>query len=116
MTTIAPFQTNPLDNPAAFHAEVNEFMHLDSFAAAGGQIIRFRLLTEVVPGVGRCADVSYIVGRLPGGELVRVYNGGIAPLTPLRVMKRCLIEWGNRVNVNMKSIGFLNEGNWSVMH
>lgn len=104
----APAQTNPLD--------------LDAERASGKsvslsevvRIERVRLLTEVRPGYGRIADVSYIWGRTAEGELVHV--AGYPATGLLRNVKGDFIAWAKEQGVFAKGIGLLDENNWSVMY
>lgn len=90
---------------------------LAELAAAGGKVTRVRLLTEVWPGMGRVADISYIHGEV-NGKLVQINlsncDGVIG--TMLRDMKKEFIAWAKREKVFAKGLGLLDEGNWSVVY
>ncbi|UQS95159.1 hypothetical protein Pam4_16 [Pseudanabaena phage Pam4] len=101
---------------AEYHAAVTREVSLREVGARGGRITRLRLLTEVIPGRGRCADVSYVHATLNDGEVVRVSTGSLdLHLTPMRQVKVRLIEWARAEAVYAKGLGLLDEGNWSVM-
>ena len=113
--TINPNETNGLIDGAAYHEEV-DYSILYTLAMVkdeGGRISRVRLLTERWPA-GRMADVSYIHATLPSGKIVPVQVG--ASSTFLWKMKGEFIEWAKREGVFAKSIGLLDEANWSVMY
>lgn len=109
-------ETNGLLDGHAYHDAVDydRQYSLSEVAAAGGKISRVRLLTEVWPGRGRIADVSYIHATLPNGTTVPV-SIGVDNLTPLREMKGAFIAWAKREHVFAKNIGLLDEGNWSTL-
>lgn len=109
-------ETNGLLDGSSYHEAVDYSRQysLSEVAAAGGKITRVRLLTEVWPGRGRIADVSYIHATLPNGETVPV-SIGVDNLTPLREMKGAFIAWATREHVFAKNIGLLDEGNWSML-
>lgn len=109
-------ETNGLLDGHAYHEAVDYSRQysLSEVAAAGGKISRVRLLTEVWPGRGRIADVSYIHATLPNGKTVPV-SIGVDNLTPLREMKGAFIAWATRERVFAKNIGLLDEGNWSML-
>jgi hypothetical protein len=110
-------ETNGLVDGAAYHSTVDQSRQysLSEVAAAGGKITHVRLLTEVWPGRGRIADVSYIYATLPDGKTVPVQIG-VDNLTPLREMKGALIAWATREHVSAKKLGLLDEGNWSILY
>lgn len=110
-------EDNGLVDGAAYHSAV-DYGHqysLSEVAEAGGKITRVRLLTEVWPGVGRMADVSYIYATLPDGKTVPV-RIGVDNLTPLRELKGAFIAWATREHVSAKNLGLLDEGNWSTLY
>ena len=106
-----------LTDGAAYHGEVDHSrsMSLAQVAEAGGRISRLRLLSEIMPGVGRIADVSYIHATLPDGAVVPV-KGCAVYLTPLRHMKGALIRWAKEEGVYAKALGLLDESNWSIVY
>lgn len=109
-------ETNGLIDGAAYHDSVDYSgapYTLAQVKAEGGKISRLRLLAETVPGVGRFLDVSYIHATLADGRTVNVQNG-IDNMTPARQLKGKLIDWAKREGVYAKSIGLLDEGNWST--
>lgn len=109
-------ETNGLVNGHAYHAEVDysRTYSLREVSDLGGKITRVRILTEYVPGVGSLADISYIHASLPDGKIVPVQNE-INNLTPLRNMRKEMIEWAKREHVFAKALGLLDNGNWSVL-
>lgn len=110
-------EDNGLVDGAAYHSAV-DYSHqysLSEVADAGGKITRVRLLTEVRPGIGRIADISYIYATLPDGKTVPV-RIGVDNLTPLRELKGEFIAWAAREHVFAKNIGLLDEGNWSTLY
>ena len=115
-TNYGATETNGLLDGTAYHEAVDYSRpySLSEVAAAGGKISRVRLLTEVWPGRGRIADVSYIHATLPGGKTVPVQIG-VDNLTPLREMKGAFIAWAAREKVFAKGIGLLDEGCWSML-
>lgn len=110
-------ETNGLVDGAAYHSAVDQsrLYSLGEVAAAGGKITRVRLLTEVWPGRGRIADISYIYATLPDGKTVPV-SIGVDNLTPLRELKGAMIAWAKREHVFAKDIGLFDEGNWSILY
>lgn len=110
-------EDNGLLDGHAYHSDVDYSRQysLAEISAAGGKISRVRLLTEVWPGRGRIADVSYIHATLPNGKTVPV-SVGVDNLTPLREMKGAMIAWATREHVSAKNIGLLDEGNWSKLY
>lgn len=110
-------QTNPIE--PGYHDEVRyDTNHtLATLAAAGGHISRLRLLTDVIPGRGRVADISYCHGQLPDGSIHSItVNAPRWSLIPLRQLKGTLIEWAREEGVNAKRLGLLDEGNWSTLY
>lgn len=93
----------------------NDEMTLGELVRQGGRITRVRLLTEVWPGRGRMADISYIHGTLPSGKVVPirlgVYGGNL-----LRSLKGEFIQWAKEEGVYAKGCGLLDEANWSVLY
>ena len=89
-------------------------MTLGELVRKGGKVTRVRLLTEVWPGRGRMADISYIHGTLPSGKVVPlrlgVYGG------PLRGLKGDFIAWAKEEGVFAKGCGLLDEANWSILY
>jgi hypothetical protein len=100
-----------------YHAGVDyaDEMTLGELVRQGGKVTRVRLLTEVWPGRGRMADISYIHGTLPSGKVVPlrlgVYGG-----TLLRSLKGEFIAWAKEEGVYAKGCGLLDEGNWSILY
>jgi hypothetical protein len=83
----------------------------------GGRITRLRILSDVIPGVGRIADVSYIHATLPDGTRHEVLTGS-APWGPgfaLGQLKGYLIQWARTEGVFAKGLGLLDEAVWSVL-
>lgn len=117
-------EDNPLTDAAAYHAERAESevaVTLRDLADQGGRITRLRLLTEVWPGRGRLADVSYIHGRLADGTPVRVIDpaGHLDSFgMPMRAggVQRRLVEWAKAEGVYAKGVGLLDQGNWSILY
>jgi hypothetical protein len=109
-------ETNGLLDGHAYHEAVDYTVQytLKDVAEAGGHVTRVRLLTEVWPGHGRVADVSYIHATLGNGKTVPV-RVDVDNCTPLRQLKGKLIEWAKREGVFAKGLGLLDEGNWSVL-
>lgn len=103
----APAQTNPLDLDAERPVGSERLQNIV-------RIERVRLLTEVRPGYGRIADVSYIWGRTTDGRLVNVT--GYPATNLLKNVKRDFIAWAQEEKVFAKGIGLLDEGRWSVMY
>lgn len=109
-------ESNGLVNGSGYHEAVNykERLTLAEVAERGGKITRLRLLTEYVPVLrARITDVSYIHATLPDGSVHDVYNG--ANVQYFHQIKKDLIEWATREGVYAKSLGLLDEGNWSVV-
>lgn len=109
-------ETNGLVNGPAYHKEVDysRTYTLREISDLKGHIVRVRILTEKVPGVGMLADISYIHAQLRDGTIVPVQNQ-IDNLTPLRNMKGEMIKWATREGVYAKALGLLDNGNWSVL-
>lgn len=102
-----------------YHSTVDhdQTMTLGALAKAGGKVTRVRLLTGNWGGK-RFADVSYIHGRLPNGQIVPLhadYPSGF-PLYGPQGAKASFIEWAKEHKVFAKGIGLLDESNWSVLH
>lgn len=110
------FESNGLVDGAAYHAQVDytRLWSLAEVAEAKGHITRVRLLAEMIGGVRR-VDVSYIHATLGNGETVNVSNG-LDNLTPIRELKKEMIEWAKREGVYAKGLGLLDEGNWSIQY
>jgi hypothetical protein len=107
-------QTNGLVDGAAYHAEVDysRFYSLREIKDLGGKITRVRILTERTYG-GTLCDISYINATLRDGQTVPVQHF-INNLTPLRNLKKAMLDWAQREGVFAKSIGLIDEGNWSL--
>ena len=118
MTTFATtaadrFETNTLQDPAAYHARTRQENYtLRQLSEAGGRVDRIRLISYRLGGQ-RMYDVSYMYGILPDGSLVRLVGGEVLG-TPARTFKGHLIEWARREGVFAKGLGLLDEGRWSV--
>lgn len=102
---------------SSYHDQVDyaNQMSLGELIAAGGKVTRVRLLTEVWPGRGRMADISYIHGALPDGTVVPLHLGTLNSGGLLRELKGDFIEWAKVEGVFAKTSGLLDEGNWSVL-
>lgn len=109
-------EVNGLVDGDAYHTQVDytDTYTLAMLAEAKGHISRVRILTENTFG-GRLCDISYIHAQLPGGKVVPV-QVGVDNMTPLRELKSKMIEWAQRENVYAKSLGLLDEGNWSILY
>lgn len=107
-------QTNGLVNGSEYHAETDysRTYSLAEVKAAGGKITRVRILTERTYG-GTLCDISYINATLKDGRQVPV-EIRIDNLTPLRNLKKAMLDWAQREGVFAKSIGLIDEGNWSI--
>lgn len=107
-------ESNGLVDGAAYHDAVDYSSQytLSMVAAEGGHITRVRILTERTYG-GTLCDISYIIATLPTGKMVPVQSG-LNNLTPLRELKGSMIAWAKREGVYAKSLGLLDEGNWSI--
>ena len=90
-------------------------MTLAELSAARGKIVKVRFIGEVIPGRGRCFDLSYVQGELPDGRRVGLINTPSIMLVPRFKLKGQLIEWAKREGVFAKTIGLLDEGNWSLL-
>ena len=115
-TAYAANETNGLIDGHAYHGEVDytDFYSLADVKAAGGKITRVRLLTQRWPE-GRRADISYIHATLGNGKTVPVNiqcENGIF----LHKLKGEFIRWAQSEGVFAKSIGLLDNANWSVMY
>ena len=89
---------------------------LSELQAAGGRVTRVRLLSEFIPGRGRCVDISYVHGSI-GDRIVRI-NTSSSPefsLIPMNKIKGVFIEWAKAEGVFAKGLGLLDEANWSVL-
>lgn len=106
-------QTSPIEDGYNFD---RDNITLAELAARGGRITRVRLLTESWPG-GRYADVSYIHGVLGDGTPVRLTDQpGSGPLWGAKGVKARMIEWAKESGVFAKSLGLLDENNWSILY
>lgn len=108
-------QTNGLVDGHAYHGEVDYSVRPLSLAevkAEGGKITRVRILTERTYG-GTLCDISYIHATLRNGKTVPVQSE-LNNLTPLRNLKKAMLDWAQREGVFAKSIGLIDEGNWSI--
>lgn len=113
--TYGATETNSLVNGSEYHAEVDYSVRPLSLAevkAQKGKITRVRILTERTYG-GTLCDISYIHATLPDGKTVPVQNY-LDNLTPLRNLKKAMLDWAQREGVFAKSIGLIDEGNWSI--
>lgn len=114
-STYGATETNGLVNGHAYHAEVDYSVRPLSLAevkAQKGKITRVRILTERTP-MGTLCDISYIHASLPNGKTVAVENR-LNNLQPLRTLKKAMLDWAQREGVFAKSIGLIDEGNWSI--
>lgn len=110
-------ETNGLLDGGEYHDSVDYSRQysLSEVAEAGGKVTRLRILTDVWPGRGRIADISYIHATLGDGRTVPVQIG-VDNCTPLRELKGELIAWAKREHVFAKNLGLLDEGNWSTLY
>lgn len=93
-----------------------EQLSLGELVRRGGKITRVRLLTESWAGT-RMADISYIHGTLPSGQVVPLrVEMGSGPLWGPKGMKAQFIEWAKAEGVYAKGCGLLDENNWSVLY
>lgn len=109
-------ESNGLVDGNAYHNSVDyaETLTLAEVAERGGKITRLRLLTEWIPvSRARIVDVSYIHATLPDGSVHPVHNG--ADVQYYHQIKGDLLDWAKREGVFAKSVGLLDEGNWSVL-
>jgi hypothetical protein len=93
----------------------DEEMTLGELVRNGGKISRVRLLTDVWPGRGRIADVSYIHGMLPSGKIVPI-RVELEPGIMMRELKGRMIDWAKEHKVFAKGCGLLDESTWSVLY
>ena len=109
-------ETNGLINAAEYHDSVDytDQYSLAQVAAEGGKITRVRILTERTFG-GTLCDISYIHATLRDGRTVPVQVSGMTNCTPLRDLKGAMIAWAKSEHVFAKSLGLLDEGNWSIL-
>jgi hypothetical protein len=108
-------ETNPL--PDDYDHGNRRDVTLRELAAAGGRITRVRLLTEVRPGYGRIADVSYVHGIVLAGDdsyAVRVTDYPATNL--LKDVGGDFIAWGKGSGVFAKAVGLLDRTLWSVLY
>lgn len=109
-------EVNGLTDPGAYHKVERKTVTLRHLAAEGGRITRFRMLSEIIPGMGRCFDVSYIHGELGDGTPVRV-TAGLPNLMRKWEIKGLIIEWAKSEGVYAKSVpGLLDSGSRSVLY
>lgn len=113
LTRYNPDEVNGLTDPAAYYAEMPEFMTLGELVAAGGKVTRVRLLTEYRHGLGRICDLSYIHGTLPDGRRVSVTH--TPTLGYFNRVSYDLVEWAKEYGVYAKGCGLLDRANWSWM-
>lgn len=108
-------ETNGLINGHEYHEAVDytEQYTLAEVKAEGGKITRVRILTERTYG-GTLCDISYIHATLPNGKTVPV-RVEVDNLTPRRNLKKAFLDWAQREGVFAKSIGLIDEGNWSIL-
>ena len=106
----AKYETNALQNGAAYHGDVDysESMTLAQLAEAGGKITRLRVFRE-----GLRVDVSYIHATLPDGSIVPVV--GYPAFSNWFGFKANLVEWAKEQGVFAKGLGLLDESNWSIL-
>lgn len=106
--------TNPLLDPAAYHASVShEDMTLAEVRDAGGKLTRIRILGGG-PSDGFMADISYIHATLPDGRIVRLYQNW--PMCfPIRRLKSELLAWAKENGVFGKSVDLFNEGIYDIL-
>lgn len=108
-------ETNPL--PADYDHGNRRDVTLAQLAAAGGRITRVRLLTEVRPGHGRIADVSYIHGIVLSATDTYAVRVTDYPSTGLlKNVGSDFIAWGKDSGVFAKGIGLLDRTLWSVLY
>ena len=120
MTNIATRanETAPLLNGHEYHGAVvhTKQYTLSEIAAAHGRISRVRVLTDNIGAGLIMADVSYIHATLPDGSIVPVrHEDGNTSFVPLNQMKGRMIEWAKAEGVFAKSLGLLDDANWSVL-
>lgn len=109
-------ESNGLVAPQEYHSLVkyDEELTLAEVSARGGKITRLRLFTEWIPAIAsRVVDVSYIHATLPDGSVHPVING--PDVQYYDQIKGDLITWAKREGVFAKSLGLLDESNWSVL-
>jgi len=108
-------ETNGLQNGTDYHGEVDytRLYSLGEIKDLGGKITRVRILTERMFGRTLC-DVSYVHATLPDGKTVPV-QVLVSNLTPLRELKKEMLDWAQSQGVFAKSIGLIDEGNWSML-
>jgi len=108
-------ETNGLVNGHEYHNEVDYSRNysLGEIKSLGGKITRVRILEERTFG-GRFCDVSYIHATLKDGKTVPVQHP-LGNLTPKWKLKKAMLDWAQSQGVFAKSIGLLDEGNWSTL-
>lgn len=107
-------ETNGLVDGAAYHSEVDysRVYSLGEIKDLGGKITRVRILTERMFGRTLC-DISYVIATLRDGKMVPV-QVLVSNLTPLRELKKEMLDWAQSEGVFAKSIGLIDESNWSI--
>lgn len=110
-------ESNGLESPNEYHDGVDyaDQLSLKEVAEAGGKITRLRVLSEWRPGGGSIKDVSYCHATLPDGKVVPVRIGWDLLGVPARKFKGELIAWATEEGVFAKSLGLLDESNWSQL-
>lgn len=101
-----------------YHEQVSydNQMTLGELVAKGGRVTRVRILTDNWGGQ-KMADISYIHGTLPSGQIVPLYvQAGSGPLWGPKGLKAQFITWAKEEGVYAKGCGLLDESNWSVLH
>jgi hypothetical protein len=102
-------ETNPLTYDHASMLDA-EWLSLYELQARKGKVTRLRLLTE--RGYPYY-DISYCHGVLPDGTLVHVQMNELR--LSRRSLKGSLIALAKEQGVFAKSLGLLDEGNWSIL-
>lgn len=103
------------------YVETEEAMPLRELAARGGRIVRVRWIGgDYIPGRGKCYDLSYVHGMVPGADgaedvRVSITHLPAAFLVPRRNLKGALIDWAKDEGVFARSIGLLDEGHFSIL-
>jgi hypothetical protein len=118
-------------------------MTLGNLVAEGGRIVRVRFIGgDYIPGRGKCYDVSYVHGEIPGecegheslagqhmGETVFCDGTCSTPtrvsvnlqgcddwnLIPRRGLKGAMIAWAKNEGVYAKGCGLLDDSNYSIL-
>jgi hypothetical protein len=104
-------ETNGLVNGHEYHAQTDNSRRysLAEVKAEGGKITRVRMFQEM----GRI-DVSYIHAVLKDGRQVEVTHP-LGFLIPKNRLKKSMLDWAQSEGVFAKSIGLIDEGNWSIL-